>query len=155
MHRCAYNSFEGLQKNLKEKHNYCCRYLEEAFVNNVIIGEMSNFVENVVNSLIAVIFTFCSHFLKKHTSLERNMQSFSYIMFLETFNMGFIMVIIGFDITGVYKLITWDDSTDGIQGFNYDWYNAIGSGLSFTIFVSAFVSNIEDLKNIVMTFMKR
>ena len=111
----------------------------------------------ILNALIARVFQILGKFQMKHTTIEQALSSFKYIINLEYFNMCIIILLESFDPTGIANYILGQDPKTATvyEGFNSAWYLSIGKKLCFSIFMTAIISNINELKELVQVSTAR
>ena len=114
---------------------------------------MSDSIIAIINGFIAYIFSWLGEFMVKHTTIETQVVSFSYILILEFINMGFIILIMAFDPSGIVKKMM-DDDTDYIW-FDNNFYTEMGNSLCETILLSVIFTNIGEVKALCTDLLKR
>ena len=99
-----------------------------------------------------------------HTSVQMQSLSFLFIIVLETFNKGFILLLKSLDPTGTVRIIenslsgeeevnnslfTENDIATVQSGFVQSWYAEHGSDLVFTILISVLLTNWSEVKKMI------
>lgn len=102
-----------------DQTNYCWIYIREIFF-YTFISEGSAAITALINSAIALIFGFLGHYLVKHTTIETQVQSYTYILVLEYMNMGIIKLFQVFDPSGLLKDLSGDKNK--YNGFDSKFY---------------------------------
>ena len=85
--------------NKEDKTKYCWLFVRNKIITTILL-EISNAIIAIINSVIAFIFQYLGEFLVKHTTIETQVVSFSYILTLEFISMGIIMIVKAFDPSG-------------------------------------------------------
>ena len=94
-----------------------------------------------------------------HTSVKLQSVNFLFIIVLETFNKGFILLLKSLDVTGTVRIIehwlagektesslfTGEDIEKFTDGFVQPWYAESGADLVFTILVSILLTNWDEV----------
>lgn len=124
--------------------NYCLKWIGDTIFMQIIsiITETSAVI---LNGLIASAFSHLSKFKKKHTSIEEQSTGFAQIFFMEYFNMGIVMLITSFDPSGTTQSLAGQDEPKIYKGFESSWYASAGKKLCFSLFMSAFATNLGEI----------
>jgi len=112
----------------------------------------------LINGIISNLFKVLSEYMKKHTKVEEQSNSFRSIFLMEFSNMGLIALISSMTaFAGINDLLLGFTglTKTNYPGFSPDWYMDTGRGICFFIFMSSFVSNSADLREFVLSIIKR
>jgi hypothetical protein len=69
--------------------------------------------------------------------------------------MGVILLIQSFDPSGTSQKISGQDVPIIYDGFSYDWYQDVGKSLCVVIFASAISTNIQEIRKLITSSLKR
>lgn len=120
--------------------NYCKTYVNLVYQEQAIT-QLDHYLSVIFNTIVASLFKFLGErVLVTHTTIEQKTTTFKYIILLEYFNMGVIYIL---------------DGLQDYNGFESDWYMSVGVRLSFTLFASTIVTNIQEFYRILKVFYKR
>lgn len=99
--------------------------------------------------MIALIFLWVTEFLKLRYKTEEQLSGFYQIVFMEFFNMAFIVLITSFDPSNTVNILRGTPQAKVYQGFEPKWYTDVGDGICQTIFLSAVFTNIPEIQEYV------
>lgn len=113
----------------------------------------------LINGVISDIFKTLGEYTKKHTKVEEQSTSFRQIFLMEFTNMGLIQLLSSLSLFRGLNEMLLGFSKNLIKkshdSFNCPWYMDTGKSICFFIFMSAFLSNIADMRLFVISSLKR
>jgi hypothetical protein len=112
-----------------------------------------------LDTFIAITFQYLGIRAMLHKTVNQQVSVFYFILILETFNKGIVLLLKSLDPTGSSRLIeeaimgslenselfSEEDIRRAREGFTFDWYDDHGANLVLVILMSTLLSNWDDI----------